>query len=224
MKTVIVVLSGLLFSSCMHVGMMGTGNHSGVAHEMTTEPVLEKEVIVGDIRATATFPPLQMEQDVVVSLRLVDAKTSRPISGAKVYLHAQYAHKLDPNMSHDHSVYDSNESKTRRDVNRNTRPESEQDVNIDQEVQESREPGVYSIPYGSSQPGEHTLMFHIAAVGDRKFEPEIIIEAKRMLLQQSHEHNGGMMGMSNTTTYIVVGAVVMGAIMTAMLLSRSGMY
>jgi hypothetical protein len=180
---------------------------------MTAEPVLEKEVIVGDIKATATFPPLQMDNDVVVSLRLVDARTSQPISGAKVYLHARYAHKLDANESHDHSG-----------ANRSGRPESEHDVNIDQEVKETREPGVYSIPYGSSQPGEHTLMFHIAAVGDRKFEPEIVIEAKRMLAPQSHEHSGVMMGMGSTTTYIVVGAVVMGAIMAAMLLSRGGMF
>ncbi|MEO8168177.1 MAG: hypothetical protein ABI623_08020 [bacterium] len=212
MKTFIVVLSGLLFSSCMHVGMMGTGGHSDATHE-TTEPVLQKEVIVGDIRATATFPPLQMQQNVTVSLRLVDARTSQPISGAKVYLHAQYAHKLDPNTSHDHSG-----------PSRSGSPESEHDVNIDQEVEESREPGVYSILYGSSQWGEHTLMFHIAAIGERQFEPEIIIEGKRMLMQQSHEHSSGMMGMSSTTTYIVVGAVAMGAIMTAVLLTHRGMY
>lgn len=215
MKTLIVVLSGLLFSSCMHVGMMGSGggHHSGTTNEMTTEPVLEKEAIVGNIEATATFPPLQMDNDVVVSLRLVDAKTLQPISRAEVYFHAQYAHKLDPNSSHDHS-----------DANRNTRPEREYDVNIDRPVEESRNPGTYSISYGSTQPGEHTLMFHIAAIGDRKFEPEIVIEAKRMLAQQSHEHSGGMMGMSSTTTYIVVGVVVMGAMMAAMLLSPGGMF
>ncbi len=215
MKTLIVVLSGLIFSSCMHVGMIGTGgnHHSGTTNEMTAETALEKEVIVGDVKATATFPTLQMDTDVVLRLRLVDRQTSQPIPAAKVYFHAQYAHKLETNSSHDHS-----------DANRNTRPESEYDVNIDRPVEESRDPGVYSIPYGSTQPGEHTLMFHIAAIGDRKFEPEIVIEAKRMLAQQSHEHSGGMMGMSSTTTYIVVGVVVMGAMMAAMLLSRGGMF
>ena len=215
MKQIILVLSGILFSSCKHLGMMGggDGNHSAAAHEMTAESVLEKEVIVGDIRATATFPPLEMDNDVVVSLRLVDPKTSQPISGAKVYFHAQYAHKLDANESHDHSG-----------AKPSGRQESEHDINIEQELKESREAGVYSTPYGSSQSGEHTLMFHIAAIGDRKFEPEIVIEAKRMLMQQSHEQSGGMMGMGSTTTYIVVGAVVMGAIMTVMLLSRGGMF
>ncbi len=180
---------------------------------MQAESVLEKEVIVGDLKATATFPPLQMENDVIVSLRLVDARTSRPISGAKVYFHAQYAHTLDQNGAHDHSGAKPNE-----------RLGSEHDINIEQEVKESREAGVYSTPYGSTQPGEHILMFHIAAIGDRKFEPELVIEAKRMLMKQSHEQSGGMMGMSNTTTHIVLGAVVMGAIMTVMLLSRSGMF
>lgn len=215
MKTIILVLSGILFSSCMHVGMMGTGggHHSGTTHEMSAESVLEKEVIVGDIKATATFPPLQMDNDVVVSLRLVDARTSQPIPGAKVYFHAQYTHTLNQNGAHDHSG-----------AKPSGRQESEHDINIEQEVKERREAGVYSTPYGSTQPGEHTLMFHIAAIGDRKFEPEIVIEAKRMLMQQSQEHSGGMMGMGSTTTYIVVGAVVMGAMMAAMLLSRGGMF
>jgi len=220
MKQIILVLSGILFSSCMHLGMMGggDGNHSAAAHEMTAESVLEKEVIVGDIKATATFPPLQMDNDVVVSLRLVDAKTSQPISGATVYFHAQYAHTLDRNGlrprrgAHDHS-----------DAKPSGRPESEHDINIEQDVKESREPGAYLIPYGSSQPGEHTLMFHIASIGDTKFEPELVIEAKRMLAPQSHEHSGGMMGMSSTTTYIVVSAVVVGIVMTALMLGRGWM-
>lgn len=215
MKLAILIIASMMFSSCMHLGMMGAGDghHSGGTQEMTTDPVLEKEVIVGDVRAIAIFPALKFGEDVTLTLRLMDARTSQPISGAKVYLHAQYAHKLDANEPHNHSG-----------ANRSGRPESEHDVNIDQEVEESREPGVYSIPYGSSQPGEHTLMFHIAAIGDRKFEPEIVIEAKRMLAPQSHEHSGGMMGMSSTTTYIVVGAVVMGAIMIAMLAARGGMF
>lgn len=221
--TIITIASlSFVFLSCMHVGMMGTGggHQSGASHEMSAESVLEKEVIVGDIKATATFPPLQMDNDVVVSLRLVDVKTSQPISGAKVYFHAQYAHPLDQNEAHDHAGAKPSEGV----LTDNGRQESEHDINIEQELKESREAGVYSIPYGSTQPGEHSLMFHIAAIGDRKFEPEIVIEAKRMLMQQSHEQSGGMMGMSGATPYIVVGAVVMSAFMVAMLLSRGGMF
>ena len=199
----------------MHVGMMGTGDghHSGAAHEMTTDPVLEKEVTVEDVRAIAIFPALKFGEDVTLTLRLMDARTSQPISGAKVYLHAQYAHKLDANEPHDHSG-----------ANRSGRPESEHDVNIDQEVEESREPGVYSIPYGSSQPGEHRLMFHISAIGDRKLEPEITLEATRTLSGESHEHQSGMMGGTSTTTYVIIGAAVMGAVMIAMLAARGGMF
>lgn len=208
MKATIAVSSMFLLTSCMHMGMMGTGgsHHSGSGQQAVTEPVLEKEIISGGVKAIATFPPLKMDSDVVVTLRLIDATTSRPLSGAKVYFHAQYAHKLDQNSTHDHSG-----------DRRSGRSETEHDVNIEQPVAESRDPGVYSIPYGSTQVGEHTLMFHIAAIGDRKCEPEIIIGAKRMLAPQSHEHSSGMMGMSSTATYIIVGAVVMGIMMAAML-------
>jgi hypothetical protein len=144
---------------------------------------------------------------------LIDARTLQPISGAKVYFHAQYAHKLDANESHNHSG-----------ANPSGRPEGEHDVNIEQEVKESREAGVYSIPYGSTQPGEHTLMFHIGALGDRKVEQEIVIEAKRVLALQSHEHDKGMMGMSSTTTYVIIGAVVMGVMVAAMLLAQGSMF
>ena len=130
-----------------------------------------------------------------------------------MYFHAQYAHTIDQNGAHDHSG-----------AKPKGRPESEHDINIEQELKESREAGVYSIPYGSSQPGEHTLMFHIAAIGDRKFEPEIVIEAKRMLAPQSDEHSGGMMGMSSTTTYIVISTVVVGIVMTVLMLGRGWMF
>ena len=77
MKTLFVLLSSVGLSSCMHLGMMGTGDghHSGAAHEMTAEPVLEKEVMVGDLRAVATFPPLKIGEDVTLTLRLMDART-----------------------------------------------------------------------------------------------------------------------------------------------------
>ena len=206
MKYIILLLLGIVFSSCMHVGMMGSGDahHSGTSP--TTESVLVKETTFGDIKAVATFAPLQMDEDIVQSLKLVDARTSQPISGARVYFHAVYMHTPDATTSHNHSG-----------ENSNRRPESEHEINIDQEVKESSEAGVYTIPYGSSRPGEHTLMFHIAAIGDRTFDPELVIEATRTLAPQSHEHSGGMMGMSGTTTYIVLGAVVMSAMMVLML-------
>ncbi|MBI5473555.1 MAG: hypothetical protein HY961_14545 [Ignavibacteriae bacterium] len=205
MKTLILLLSSLVFSSCMHMGMMGHGDHASASHSAATESVLEKEVILDNVKAVATFPPLQTDKDVVMRLRLVDARTLQPVPGAKVYFHAQYAHVATQNSSHDHSGATSGGP-----------PERDHDVNIDQDVREST-PGVYSIPYGSSQPGEHTLMFHIAAIGDRKFDPEFVIEAKRTLAASSHEQGGGMMGMSSTTTYVVIGAVVMGAMMALML-------
>jgi len=196
----------------MHVGMMGTGDgdRSGTRNGMTSEPVLEKEVTVGDMRAVATFPPLNFGEDVTLTLRLMNARTSTPISSAQVYLHAQYAHRLSRDHDHDQSS--------------SQRKEREHDINIDQEVTESSTPGVYTIPYGSFQPGEHTLMFHISAIGDRRLDPEITVEATRTVPAEGHDHQSGMMGGTSTTTYVIIGAAVMGAMMIAMLAARGGMF
>lgn len=213
MKTAIALSGIFVFSSCMHLGMMATGgnHHSGSGHQAAIESVVVKEVIMDNIKAVATFPPLQKDNDVVVSLRLVDVGNSRPISGARVYFHARYAHTIETTSSHDHSA-----------SARSGPPEREHEVNIDQQVKESSEPGVYSIAYGSSQPGEHTLMFHIAAIGDRTLDPELTIEATRLLAAPSHGHGSGMM--HGTPAYIVIGAVAFGVVMTAMMLSHGEIF
>lgn len=213
MKLIIAV--SLVFSSCMHAGMMGTGegHHSGASLERAGDHVLEKEVIVGDVRALALFPPLRRGEDVMLTLRLVDANTGTAISGAQVFFHAQYTHTIDRNETHDHSGAKST-----------GRPESAHDIHIEQEVEESRETGVYSLPYGSSQPGNHTLMFHITAIGERRLDPEITVEATRRVPAEGHDHQRGMMGDTSMSTYVIVGAAAMAVMMIVMLAGRGGMF
>ena len=195
MKQLSLTITALAFSSCMHMGVMGTGDghHSGTAHEMTTDFVLEKEVIVGHVKAIALFPPLIREEEKTLTLRLMDAGTTAPISGAEVYLHAEYV------------------------------PGTE-NISTDKQVLETAEPGVYAITYASEQEGEHTLMFHITAIGGLELDPKITIEAKMTVLGDGHEHQSGMMGGTSTTTLVIIGAAVMGAVMIAMLASHGGMW
>lgn len=217
MKAIGAVIAGIFFSSCMHMSMpmMRGGND----HQADTDPVVEKEIMFGDVKAVATFPPLNMDDDVVLTLKLSDAKTLHPISDAKVYFRAQYVHKTDSDEVqkkrpvHDHS-----------NNGRSQGIEREHEENVDQEVKESDKRGVYTVSYGSSQPGEHTLMFHIVAVGDTKFEPEVRIEATRSVVPQQHEHGSGMMRMGSTGTYVLIGAAIMGAMMVAMVLARGSMF
>jgi hypothetical protein len=212
MKIALLTLSGMLLSSCMHVGMMGAGagHHSGAAHEMTPDLILEKEVLVGNVRAIALFPALRSGQNVTLSLRLMDAGTAAPISRAQVYLHAQYAHRVTPHDDHAESS--------------SQKMEQEHDINIDQDVAESVTPGVYTIPYGSTQTVEHTLTFHITAIGDRRLEREITVEATRTISAEGHDHQSGMMSGTSTSTYVIIGATVMGALMIAMLAARGRMF
>lgn len=190
---------------------MGTGDdqHSGARHEMVGDTVVEKEVTVGDVRAIAIFPSLKLGEGVTLTLRLMDVRTAAQISGAEVYLHAQYAHRV----SHDEHGEGPPQTKER-----------EHDINIGEQVMESSEPGVYAINYASEQAGDHTLMFHVTGIGDRKLNPEITIEATRTLLGERQGHQGGLTGGTSTTTYVIIGAVVMGAFMVAMLAVRGGMF
>lgn len=212
MKFIVLSLAPVVFSSCMHVGMMGNGgdHHSSAGPETAGDPVLEKEIIVGDVRARALFPPIEVGSDVILTLKLMDTMTAAPISGAQVYLHVEYMHRPTPHDDH-------RESSSQRE-------EGDHYFNIDQEVKESTTLGVYTIPYGSSQPGEHTLMFHITAIGSRALDPEITVEATRTISGESHKDQDGAMGGTNTTTYVIIGAAFMGAIMIAMIATHSGMF
>ena len=207
MKLMIVIFAGLIFSSCMHVGMMGTGDdhHVGAGHEMTSDSVLEKEVVMGEMRATAVFPPLELGTDAVLTLRLMDARTGAPISGAQVYFHVQHVHHVN---QHDAAAESPSQMK-----------EQEHDGDTNQEVPESTTPGVYTIPFGSSHAGEYTLIFTVTAIGDRMLEPEMRLEAIRTVSGESNEHHASMMGGSNTTTFLIIGGVVMGAMMVVMLVA-----
>jgi hypothetical protein len=221
MRSLIVLLSCFGLSSCMHVGMMGTSDshHSGAAHEMTTQPVLEKEVIVGDVKAIALFPPLDLGEGVLLTLRLTDVRTGRPLTGATVFLHAAYVH--DPATEHADPSPSANHQTQGHGL---IRTEAGHDIDFSQQVDESSDPGVYTISYGSHQLGNHTLMFHITAIGDRRLDPEITLEATRTVPAEGHDHQGGMMGGTGTTTYLIIGVAVMGAIMVAMLAARGGMF
>jgi len=207
------LLASMLFSSCMHVGMMGNGDghHSGITNEMSTGIVLEKEVIVADVRAIAVFPPLNLGKETLLTLHLVDVKTGRPLTGATVFLHAAYVH--DPATEHHQT-----------ESHEQVRTEAGHDIDFNQQVGESSEPGVYTISYGSHQPGNHTLMFHITAIGDRRLEPEINLEATRTLSGERHQHQRTIMGGTSTTTFVIIGAAAMGAAMIAMLVARGGMF
>lgn len=221
MKTFFVLLSCAGLSSCMHVGMMETdgGHHGETGHEMTTQPVLEKEIVVGDVRAIALFPPFELGKEALLTLRLVDVTTRQPLTGATVSLHAAYVH--DPATEHADPSGDASQHGERHG---NVRAETGHGIDFNQQVNESSEPGVYSISYGSHQPGNHTLMFHITAIGRRVLDPEITVEATRTVPTEGHDHQGGMMGGTSTSTYVIIGAAVMGTIMIAMLLARGGMF
>lgn len=215
MKAFILILSSMLFSSCMHLGMMGIGTD----HQAPPESVLEKEVTMGGIRATATFPTLERGKEALFTLTLADAQTREAISQAQVFFHAAYLHTGDQ-----HSMQGKDMMHHEMDSSKYHRAEQELDIHLEQEVKESSVRGNYSVPFKPSQSGEHRLMFHVTALGDQTLDPEIVIEATRDVPEKMASHRGGMHGMGGASEYVIIGAAIMGAMMLAVWLARGGIF
>ena len=91
MKLIMILFPAILFIGCMHAGMSMMGGGA----QPPADPILQKEVISAGIKAIATFPPMQQGEDALLTLRLFDLHSDRPISGAAVYFHAQYLQPMD---------------------------------------------------------------------------------------------------------------------------------
>lgn len=211
MKTFMIVTLSLFLSSCMHLGMMGThGDSQSGDHQAASEPVLEKEVLFGDVKATATFPPLQVGEETIFTLKLTDKTTGQPVSNAKVSFHTSFLHAEKRHTGTMHGESGSSQVLL----------SPEHDMN--QEVKESV-PGVYVVGFTPSQSGEHKSMFHIGALGEQQLEPDVVIETTRHAVASDQSHGSMMMnrkgGMSE---YVIIGGVLMGAVMIAFWASRGG--
>lgn len=215
MKAFILTLSSMLFSSCMHLGMMGTGTD----HQPLPASVLEKEVTIGGIRATATFPPLERGKEALFTLTLANAQTGQAISQAQVFFHAEYLHTGDQ-----HSMHGKDMMHQEMDSTKPQRMEQEHQVNFDQEVKENSVRGSYSVAFEPSQSGEHRLMFHVTALGNQILDPEIVIEATKDVPDKMSSHGGGMYGMGGASEYVIIGAAIMGAIMLVVWITRGAMF
>lgn len=214
MKTIFVTLSFLL-SSCMHLGMMGThGDNQSGDHQTASEPVHEKEVSFGDVKATATFPPLQVGKEGIFTLRLVDKTTGQPVSDAQVSFHTSFLHAAEKrHISSMHGESDSSQVLL----------SPEHDMNFDQEVEERANSGVYVVGFAPSQAGEYKTLFHIGALGEQRLEPEVILEATRHVVSSEESHGSMIMNSKGgMTDYVIIGGIVMGAVMIAFWAARGG--
>lgn len=206
MKTLLVCTCMSLIPSCMHVGMMQTehGDSQQRTHSTTT---VEKEVIIGDLRAIATFPSLTIDNEAVVTLKLSRGDT--PLSLARGYLRTQYT--SDKTGSHDKNhleIYDDDPSVK----DENTHPFKETDT-----------PGQYIVSCQMPRAGEIMLAIHITAIGDSILQPNVVIETTQSVSQKPPHPTHAKSTASTLTTYTIIGTVLMGAMMISMLLVRGSL-
>lgn len=219
MKSLIAVGLSFVLTSCMHLGMMGThDNNQSPEHQAASEPILEKEVIVNNIVGSAVFPPLVLRKEVMFELRLKENDNGRPISGATVFFHAAYLHKAEgPGGDDAHMVHGESDSA-------HARPRIDHAISFEQEIQESSQPGLYSVAFTPLQSGEHTLMFHVSGIANETLEQELVIEATRNVVSGNTNHAGMMDGMGSTSGYLIMGGAIMGVAMIVMWVTRGSMF
>lgn len=230
MKTIILMLSAVLFSSCMHVAMTemsGHGDHDGLADQAA----LEKEVVAGNIKATAFFPVMRKGVATVFTLRLSDASTLQPLTGAEVYGHFTYFHRASEDSlmgaDHDQMIRDGADSTLANDSHHgmNTeRKQSDHEISMHLEAIEGKDPGTYTFSATPPVTGEYTIAFHFASVAGQQVVPQFLIETRRKVTDtEAHDH-GGMMGMGGASQYWIIGGVLMGTMMVVTWFIRGGVH
>lgn len=213
----IILLSASILSSCMGAMMLGTGGHGSHDEDHSaTEPTLEKEVIVGELKATAIFPAIEIGKEAVFTLKLLNSKTGEPIRGAKVYSHVEFEHSPETHQGMNHMATMDSSSAMKKEEKRG--------IDFQEEADESSTPGTYSFSLRPHQSGIHTITFHVTEVDGQILSSALLIEAKRTVAEEGEQHSGGMMGMGSSTTYVLIGAAIMGAMMITMWLVRGSVF
>jgi uncharacterized protein involved in copper resistance len=102
--------------------------------------------------------------------------------------------------------------------------ESDHDGTKRLEALEGKERGNYTFSAAAPDDGEYTVSFHVVSIGGQKLAPEILVEATRTVSNVSTHAQGGMMGMGSSSTYMIIGAVLMGTMMVVAWFVRGGMH
>lgn len=243
MKTIIIAFISLFFSSCMHLamtGMSGHGEDDGTDHQTT----LEKELTVGNVRVNALFPVMEKGKETVFTLKLSKASTHEGITGAEVYGHFDYFHHAASAHSHSgmmmeeqpdtsgqmdqsYAKPDAVDSSVQRVDHSGAAVEripSDHQISMHLEATEGKEPGTYTFIVTPPSEGEYIGAFHIVSIDGEKLTPEILIEAKRNVSDAPMHAQGSMMGMGGSSTYLIVGGVLMGTMMVVAWLVRGGVH
>lgn len=243
MKTIIVILASYFFSSCMHLGMTGMAGH-GEREGNGSQTTLEKELAVGNVKANALFPVMETGKETIFTLRLTDLSTQEGLGSAEVYGQVDYVHRgssdqmmhgairtgrrdtteeLDQMNMMQHRVDSSAQTKDHNGM-MIERSESDHDKSKHLEATGGKEQGVYTFSTTVSDTGEYSISFHVVSLAGQKLTPEIFVEAKRTVSDAPMHAQGGMMGMGGSSTYVIVGGVLMGTMMVVAWLVRGGMH
>ena len=213
--TIAIVPSISLFlMSCMHWGMM----RSGAEDRPPKGSVLVKEITVANVKASAIFPQAGRDTETLFTLKLIDTGSGEPFSGATVFFHVQFHHDTGDTMANMHMMHAETDSTRVQQM-------GDRGTDVVQEVQETSEPGVYSVAFTPTQGGNYTFGFRVAAVPGQNLGQDILVEAAAVVRSDDvMGHSGMMHGNDGAFGYMLIGAAIMGAMMLVVVVARGRMF
>jgi hypothetical protein len=199
-------LFGFTSFSCMHLGMIGGGT-SDSPHQA----ILEKETVASSFKVVALFPPLAIGDESHVMVKVNDRKTEKPMSKAQISIRVELIHDDEhENQTHGGMMMHQMDPTQAHTMHKN------HDIDMEILVSESSEIGKYNAYFTPSQSGSYKFIVTLASVEGYTLENPIVIEGTRMAMPTESSHGGMHGGMSgSTSTWLVVSAAVMGAMMIA---------
>jgi len=194
LKTVIVI-GGMALNGCMMMGMSGGmmgGDGSQRAHDTEESERIVKELIFGDYRLIAEFPPLRQGQESLLSLHIHSSDSSRAITA--------FARMI---------------------ISREKMQEGIENILIIQEMLTPFEAGIYAYSFTPRETGQLHLTFLVERLGDSTLNKPLMFTATQEVKAMTEsEMDNNKQGGFSLTPLLIAGGVVMVAMMLLMFGSR----
>lgn len=183
------------------------------AHQAASESPVGKEIIVGDTRMTAMFPPLELGKEAIITLMITSRKTNNPVRSSKVAFHSSFPHKagMQDGLTVP-GVVGGTDKRVKEDYS----------IHCEEELEDSADQGMYYVAFLPPQRGEYQIMFHISELDGRKLDPEIVIEAQRTVEGSPRHHSQG--STLDEEDYLLMGGALMGAMMIVVWVARGSIF
>jgi hypothetical protein len=195
----------------------------GGSGDNSQQTVLEKEAFSESLKAVAFFPPLMAGDESRIAVKLTDLKSGKPVPRARISVRVQFPR----DSTHENHAGGGMMMMHQMDSTQAHAMPVNQNAEAGIPVVESTETGTYYAYFTTAQNGVCKFIVTISSVEGYALEQPLIIEGTRAVIPMGEGHGGmgGMHGMGGSgSTWLIIGAAVMGAMMIVSWGIRGGMF